>query len=98
MTVNKEQNGSTLTVFIEGKLDAISAPQLEAELGDLEGVEELIFDLKDMPYTSSAGLRVFLNTQNIMDDQGHMLVRNASEDVMGIFKETGFTNILDIED
>ena len=98
MTVTKEQNGSNLIVYIEGKLDAMSSPKLEEELGNLAGVEDLVLDLKDLLYTSSAGLRVFLNAQKIMDDQGSMVVRNANEDVMDIFKETGFLNILDIED
>ena len=98
MTVTQEQDGSKLTVFIEGKLDALTSPDLEKELGDLAGVEDLILDLKDLIYTSSAGLRVFLNCQKIMDDQGSMVVRNANEDVMDIFKETGFLKILDIEE
>ena len=98
MTVTKEQDGSKLTVFIEGKLDAVTSPELEKELGDLAGVEDLVLDLKDLIYTSSAGLRVFLNCQKIMDDQGSMVVRNANEDVMDIFKETGFLKILDIEE
>ena len=55
MTVTKEQNGNALTVFVEGKMDAVTSPRLEAELGDLAGVEELVFDLKDLIYTSSAG-------------------------------------------
>ena len=97
MTVTKEQNGSTLTVFVEGNMDAVTSPRLEAELGDLAGVEELVFDLKDLIYTSSAGLRVLLSAQKIMDDQGSMVVRNANEDVLDIFKETGFDKILDIE-
>ncbi len=98
MTIKKEGDGSSLTVYIEGKLDALTSPELEKELGDLQGIENLVLDLKDLLYTSSAGLRVFLNTQRIMDDQGEMVVRNVNEDVMDIFKETGFDKILDIED
>lgn len=98
MKVTKEQDGNRLTVFIEGKLDAVSSPELEKELMDLAGIEELVFDLKDLIYTSSAGLRVLLNAQKVMDDQGEMTVRNANEDVMDIFKETGFDKILDIEE
>lgn len=98
MTVTKQQDGSKLTVFIEGKLDAVTSPELEKEVGDLAEVEDLVLDLKDLIYTSSAGLRVFLNFQKIMDDQGSMVVRNANEDVMDIFKETGFLKILDIEE
>ena len=96
MSVKMEKAGSTLTVYVEGKLNAVTSPQLEAEISDLEGVEELIFDLKDLLYTSSAGLRVLLNAQKIMEDQGSMIVRNANEDVMEIFKETGFLKIFDI--
>ena len=98
MTVSKEQDGTNLTVFVEGKLDAVTSPDLEKELGDLSGVENLVFDLKDLIYTSSAGLRVLLNAQKIMDDQGDMVIRNANEDVRDIFKETGFDKILEIED
>ena len=97
MTVTKEQDGNRLTVHIDGKLDALTSPQLEAEIGDLAGIESLVFDLKDLIYTSSAGLRVFLTCQQIMDDRGSMVIRNANEDVMDIFRETGFTKILDIE-
>ena len=98
MTVKKEGNGNSLTVYIEGKLDVLTSPQLEKELGDLKGIENLVLDLKELLYTSSAGLRVFLNAQKIMDDQGDMVIRNANEDVMDIFKETGFNKLPDIED
>ena len=98
MKLTKKQDGNRLVVSIEGKLDAASSPELEKALGDLADVEELIFDLKDLIYTSSAGLRVLLNAQKVMDDQGEMTVRNANEDVMDIFKETGFDKILDIEE
>ena len=98
MKLTKKQDGNRLVVSIEGKLDAVSSPELEKALGDLADVEELIFDLKDLIYTSSAGLRVLLNAQKVMDDQGEMTVRNANEDVMDIFKETGFDKILDIEE
>ncbi len=98
MKLTKKQYGNRLVVSIEGKLDAASSPELEKALGDLADVEELIFDLKDLVYTSSAGLRVLLKAQKVMDDQGEMTVRNANEDVMDIFKETGFDKILDIEE
>ncbi len=97
MTVTKTFEGTTLTVAIEGKIDVVTSPMLEEELGELEGVEELIFDLKDTLYISSAGLRVLLSAQKIMDDRESMVIRNANEDVMDIFKETGFLKILDVE-
>ena len=45
MTVTKTLEGTTLTVAIEGKIDVVTSPILEEELGGLEGVEDLIFDL-----------------------------------------------------
>lgn len=97
MTITKQQDGTKLTVFIEGKLDAVTSQQFEEELGDLNGVEELVLDIKELVYTSSAGLRVMLNAQKIMYEQGKMVVRNTNEDVWKIFKETGFDKILVIE-
>ena len=98
MKVTKKKAGNRLTVFIEGKLDAENSQQFEAELGDITGVEDLIFDLKDMKYVSSAGLRVILNAQKVMDEQGNMTVRNVNDEVMNILHETGFDKILDIVD
>ena len=99
MTIRQEKEGSRLIVSVEGYLDALTAPELEAKLADLPAdITDLIFDLKDMEYTSSAGLRVLLGAQKAMDEKdGSMVIRGANELVMEIFEETGFTNILDIE-
>ena len=99
MTIEQEKEGSKLTISIEGRLDATNAPELGKVIeNELDGISELIFDLKDLEYTSSAGLRQFLAAQQIMDDQGSMLIKNANDAVMDIFDETGFTDILDIEE
>ena len=98
MTINKTNNGSSLTVAIEGRLDTTTAPQLEAELKDsLDGVVELILDLSGMEYISSAGLRVLLSAQKIMSRQGEMKVTGVCETVMEVFEVTGFSDILNIE-
>ena len=98
MTINKTNNGSSLTVAIEGRLDTTTAPQLEAELKDsLDGVAELVLDLSGMEYISSAGLRVLLSAQKIMSRQGEMKVTGVCETVMEVFEVTGFSDILNIE-
>ncbi|MBO4217535.1 MAG: STAS domain-containing protein [Clostridia bacterium] len=98
MTVTKEKNGSELTVFIAGRLDTVTAPELEAEMsGALDGVEKLTVDLSDLEYVSSAGLRVFLSLQKKMDKCGNMVVRKVNETVSEIFDITGFADILTIE-
>ena len=97
MTINKTQNGNSLTVAIEGRLDTTTAPQLEAELKDsLDGITELTMDLGAMEYISSAGLRVLLSAQKIMNKQGEMLVTGVNETVMEVFEVTGFIDILNI--
>ena len=83
---------------LTGRLDTTTAPQLEEDIkSSLEGVTELTLDLKGLDYISSAGLRVLLSAQKVMNKQGAMTVRNVSETVMEIFDVTGFSDILTIE-
>ncbi len=98
MTINKTQNGTQLTISVEGRLDTVTAPQLEAELKtSLDGIEKLVFDISELEYVSSAGLRVLLSAQKTMNKQGSMTVRGANEAIMEIFEVTGFVDLLDIE-
>lgn len=98
MEIKKTKNGNELIFAIQGRLDTTTAPQFEAELKqNIDGVETLILDLVDLEYLSSAGLRVFLTAQKIMNKQGEMIVRNANETISEIFEVTGFSDILTIE-
>ena len=97
MTIRKEQNGGTLDIAPEGRLDTTTAPELEAELKNLEGVTELKFDLAGLEYISSAGLRVLLSAQKTMNKQGSMIILNTRPEIMDIFVITGFTDILNIQ-
>ena len=68
MTITKTQEGSKLTVAVEGRLDTNTAPRLEGELRTaVEGITELVFDLSALEYVSSAGLRVLLSAQKVMN-------------------------------
>lgn len=98
LNINKEQNGGLLTVALEGRLDTVTAPELESELtASLDGAEELVLDMKDLEYISSAGLRVLLSAQKNMSSKGSMKLINVNETVMEILEVTGFTDILTIE-
>jgi anti-sigma B factor antagonist len=98
MTIEKTRNGSALTIALSGRLDTITAPNLEAELKEaLGGVEELTFDLEKLDYISSAGLRVLLSAQKTMNRQGSMKVQHPNEIISEIFEVTGFSDILTIE-
>ena len=99
MNILKTQEGSTLTIALEGRLDTTTSPQLEGELrSSVNGISELIFDLGALDYISSAGLRVLLSAQKVMNRQGSMTIRNVKPEIMEIFEVTGFVDILNIEE
>ena len=98
MTIQQTRNENALTIALEGRLDTMNAPELEAALKDtLNGVEELTFDFEKLDYISSAGLRVLLSAQKTMNRQGSMKVVHVNEIIMEIFEVTGFSDILTIE-
>ncbi len=98
MTIEKNNNGNELTVALTGRLDTTTAPQLEAELKQsLSGVEKLVLDFTALEYLSSAGLRVLLASQKVMNKQGEMIIRNVNETIAEIFEITGFSDVLTIE-
>lgn len=93
-----ELNGSKLTVITEARIDTNTAPNLKKDLEDsLDGVTDLVIDLCNLTYISSAGLRVLVYAQRIMDEQGTLVVKNVPDHVLEIFEMTGLANILTIE-
>ena len=98
MQIEKKLENNVLSFALEGRLDTMTAPQLEAEVvGKLDGVTELNFDFAKLSYISSAGLRVLLSAHKAMSKQGAMKVVNVNEMVMEVFEVTGFSDILTIE-
>lgn len=98
LNINKSSEGSALTVALEGRLDTTSSPQLEEELkSSLDGVTSLVFDLAGLEYISSAGLRVLLSAQKVMNQQGDMKLLHVNDVINEIFEVTGFCDILTIE-
>lgn len=98
MTTTITRNGNELTVALDGRLDTLTAPDLEEQLEPaLEGVEKLVFDFEKLAYISSAGLRVLLDAMQAMEEQGEMVVRNVGPEVMDVFQVTGFLDDLVIE-
>lgn len=98
LNINKKTENGALSVALEGRLDTTSAPQLEGELkGALDGVTSLVLDLEGLEYISSAGLRVLLSAQKLMNKQGEMTITHVNDVIMEIFDVTGFTDILTIK-
>ena len=98
MTINKTKDGDKLTLALEGRLDTTTAPDLEKVIKEETGdVNNLHFEMDKLEYISSAGLRVLLSAQKLMNKKGEMLITGCSDDIMEIFDLTGFTDILSIE-
>ena len=98
MTIEKNLNGTELTVSVAGRLDTTTAPELELSLKEsFEGVEKLVLDFASLDYLSSAGLRVLLGAQKTMNKQGEMIIKNVNETINEIFEVTGFIDILTVE-
>ena len=98
MTIEKNLNGTELNVKVSGRLDTTTAPELEAEvMGAISGVTKLVLNFEALEYLSSAGLRLLLHAQKIMNKQGEMIIKNVNETINEIFEVTGFIDILTIE-
>lgn len=98
MEIQKTLNGTALTVAVEGRLDTTTSPKMEEELrNSIDGITDLVLDFGKLEYISSAGLRVLLAMQKIMNRQGKMMLKNVGDVVMEVFEVTGFVDILNIE-
>lgn len=98
MNIKKEKDGSRLTIIIAGRIDTVTAPDVDEYINNsLEEVKMLILDFKDVNYVSSAGLRVLLSLQKKMMVKGEMKLINVNEAVSDVFEVTGFDEILTYE-
>ena len=98
MTITKKQNGTSLEIALEGRLDTMTAPELEAELSkSLDGITDLTLDFSALEYISSAGLRVLLSSHKAMMSKGGMKIVHVNDVVQEVFEVTGFSDILTIE-
>ncbi len=98
MTINKSLNDTELTVALEGRLDTITAPELEEALsGDIDNAQSLVLDFEKLEYISSAGLRVLLSAHKNMSKKGGMKILHVNDIIMEIFEVTGFSDILTIQ-
>ena len=98
MTIEIKRNAEVTTIDIVGRLDTITAPELDKTINeDIADVKNLVLNFKGLEYISSAGLRVLLGAQKKMQKVGTMKLVNVCEEVMEVFEMTGFADILVIE-
>ena len=98
MTITTNRNENELTIALEGRLNTLTAPDLDAKLDEvLDGVEKLVFDLAELEYISSAGLRVLVSAYKVMQEQGEMVIRNAKPDIVDVFEVTGLDDLFELD-
>ena len=97
MTLTKNQSGTAVTLSVAGRLDTITAPDLEKEIQSLSEASSLEIDCTALEYISSAGLRVLLSAHKAFAKKGGMTITNVNEPVLEIFDVTGFKDILNIK-
>ena len=99
LNINKTIENNVVTIESEGRLDTASAPQLQAVVDEVIGdVGAFVFDFKKLEYLSSAGLRILLTTQQIMEETGRpdVTVTGANDGIRSVFAITGFDNVLNV--
>lgn len=97
MKIEKTFENNTLTLIPQGRLDSITSPELESAIEDSIGdATSLVLDMKELEYISSAGLRVLLKAQKMMNNRGKMKVLNVNDTVMEVLEMTGFVDMLTI--
>ncbi len=98
MNIDVSKNGTSLLMTVSGRIDPTTAPAFEkAVMENLDGVQDFVLDLKDVPYTSSAGLRTLLLSQKKMMKQGSMTLKNVQKSVLEVLKVTGYIKFLNIQ-
>ena len=99
LKIDKVKNENNLTVILSGELDTFTSKELEKSLeNELTNVKSLTFDLKDLIYVSSAGIRTFIKNQKIMQKQGSMKLINVQDSVKDLFTMTGLIKMINIEE
>ncbi len=98
LKIEKKHDDAFDTVVLVGRLDTMTAPELESFISnELSGDENLVLDLEGLEYISSAGLRVILKLQKQKNKSGSLKLVHVGEIVMEVLEITGFTDILTIE-
>ncbi len=95
LNIKKSVDGEAIVFALEGRLDTVTAPDLEKEIREsADSAQEMVMDFADLEYISSAGLRVLLSAHKAMSKKGGMKVIHVNEMIMEIFEVTGFSDIL----
>lgn len=96
MEIKTKVDGTTMTIAVTGRVDTVTAPELEAGL-KFDDATKVVLDLQNVPYMSSAGLRLLLTAhKTMMSSGGELALANVQPSVKEVLDITGFSNILNI--
>ena len=98
LNITKKLEGGVLDVALDGRLDTNTAPEFQQEIEPMLGsISELKLDCEKLDYISSAGLRVLLTFEQMLEEQDKkMELRNVNDIIHDVFDVTGFLEIMTI--
>ena len=99
MEIKAIDEGKPYVFALEGRLDTNTSPQLEEYVDKLYdgGVNDVVVDMSQCEFVSSAGLRVIVAMQKHAAVNGSLVFKGVQPEVMDVFQMTGFDNILTFE-
>ncbi len=100
MQIQTNLSNQNLIISLIGRLDTMTAPQLEKEINGstLEDIEIVTLNMRELEYISSSGLRVILMLyKKLTGIGGKLKIVNVNDMIMELFSMTGMSEYLDIE-
>lgn len=94
MNITKEREGTQLTVTLAGELNTATAPDLEAAIkDDVQVGDTVVFDMTDLTYMTSAGLRVLIACDQATGGNGGVTLCGVCDEIRQVIEVTGFDSV-----
>lgn len=96
MKIDAKSEGKWKVVMLSGRFDAGNSKTVEDEITHQidKGFHYIALDLTEVPFLSSAGLRVMLAARkNLKNIDGNLVLVNPQENVNEVLDLSGFSNI-----
>ncbi len=101
MEIQTRKDKAAVVVSIEGRMDAVTAPEFEKKVIDLisKGEKTFVVNFVELEYISSAGLRSILALAKKLKEQaGKILLTGVRGSVEEVFKISGFSSMFKMFD
>lgn len=96
MNISKEVSHNSIKLFVSGRVGNATSHEFQKILLDtFQITNKVILDFANLEYINSTGLRaLLLAMQRAEEIKGKLVVKNVSNEVMELFKITGFDDML----